>query len=75
MKTVAPHSSPAIQAAVNACLARCYASDPPIAALAEYLDELRGQGWDEPDILSVEITVRRVLAKVLDSKISDDDVS
>jgi len=30
-------------------------------------------GWDEPDILNVEVTVRRMLVRVIDDKFPEDD--
>ena len=65
-----PESS--IRAAVKECLARCYRGNTTIGELAQFLGELRAQGWSEPDIRKVESAVRKVLAGVVSK---DDDQS
>ena len=51
--------------AVDSCLARCYATDYPITALAEFCAGLRQKGWDRQSIHEVENAVLRVLAGVM----------
>ena len=58
-----------ISAAVKECLARCYRGNTPLGVLAEFLAELRDQGWSPPDVRKVELAVRKVLAGV----VSEDD--
>jgi len=55
-----------IRKAVGDCLTRCYVGGTPLGIIAEYVGELRQEGWPEEDIRAVETTVRRVLAGVLD---------
>jgi hypothetical protein len=62
---VAGKSERAIRAAVEECLAGCYASDQPLAYLVQCIEELRQDGWSEPDIRAVEQIARRVLAQVM----------
>jgi hypothetical protein len=45
----------------------------PIDEIGKYCAELRAMGWDEPDILHIEVTVRRMLMRVIDDKASEDD--
>ena len=54
-----------IAAAVRACLARCHEGLTPIGAIAEFVSELRDQGWEEAHIHQVEKTVRRVWAGIV----------
>ena len=68
-------SAQSIQEAVKRCLSRCYEGSPPISEIARFSEELRVQGWDEPDILSVELAVRRVLSQVIDNEIFDNDIT
>jgi len=72
MYTVA-QTPQAIQAAVKECFAGCFDGGPAIDHISRYCAELRAMGWDEPDILSVEVTVRRMLIRMLDNKTSEDD--
>jgi len=58
-----PESS--IRAAVKDCLARCYRGTTPLGELAQFLGDLRAQGWTEPDVRKVEVAVRKVLAGVV----------
>jgi len=62
-----PESS--IRAAVKECLARCYRGNTPLGELAQFLGELRAQGWSDSDVRKVESAVRKVLAGI----VSDDD--
>jgi hypothetical protein len=55
----------AIRAAVKECLARCYKGNTPLGVMAEFLAELRQQGWSKADIRLVESAVRKVLAGVM----------
>jgi hypothetical protein len=64
----------AIKAAVQECLDRCYRGTTPLGEIAQFADELRAQAWDEPDIVNVEVAVRRVLAGVMGGPASDDNV-
>jgi hypothetical protein len=55
-----------ISGAVKDCLDRCYATGhTPLGAIAQYLAELRRQGWIEGDLKRVELSVRKVLAGVM----------
>jgi hypothetical protein len=54
-----------IRAAVKDCLARCYRGNTPLGELAEFLGDLRAQGWSPADIRKVESAVRKVLAGVV----------
>ena len=62
-------SESSIRAAVKDCLTRCYRGNTPLGELAQFLGELRAQGWREADVRKVESAVRKVLAGV----VSDDD--
>src|SRR4051812_34322812 len=54
-----------ISRAVQRCIARCDGKTP-IGVLAEFLAELRQQGWSESEIRQVETAARRVLAGIID---------
>lgn len=63
-----------IQAAVKSCLARCYRGHTPLGVMAEFIGELRSQGWEEEDLEKVGTAVRKVLAGVIGGQESDDDI-
>ena len=58
-----PDSS--IRSAVKDCLACCYRGNTPLGELAQFLGDLRAQGWSDPDVRKVEAAVRKVLAGVV----------
>jgi hypothetical protein len=68
-------SDNAIRSAVKDCLARCYKGDTPLGVMAEFLAELRQQGWSESDIRLVELAVRKVLAGVMSEDRDQDSQS
>jgi hypothetical protein len=62
-------SENSIRGAVKECLARCYRGNTPLGELAQFLGDLRDQGWSREDVKKVESAVRKVLAGV----VTDDD--
>lgn len=54
-----------ISRAVHSCVDRCYGKTP-IGVIAEFLAELRQEGWRESDIRRVESAARHVLAGIID---------
>jgi hypothetical protein len=72
MNTVA-QTPQAIQSAVKECFALCFGGGAPVDEIGRYCSELRDMGWDETDILNVEVTVRRMLVRVIEDKIPEDD--
>jgi len=54
-----------ISRAVQRCIARCDGKTP-IGVIAEFLAELRHQGWSESEIRQVETAARRILAGIID---------
>ncbi len=54
-----------LQGAVRECVARCIASDTPLTFLAEFVEELRLDGWQRGDIHQVELAVLNVVANVV----------
>ena len=66
-------SESSIRAAVKDCLARCYRGNTPLGELAQFLGELRAQGWAEPDVRKVEAAVRKVLAGVVSEDRNEGD--
>jgi hypothetical protein len=54
-----------LQGAVRECVARCISSETPLATLAEYVEELRSDGWNRGDIHQVELAVLNVVAQVV----------
>jgi hypothetical protein len=56
-----------VSRAVQRCIARCYGKTP-IGVIAEFLAELRQQGWTELEIHQVETAARRVLAGIIDPR-------
>jgi len=59
------HAEDKISRAVQQCIARCDGKTP-IGVIAEFLVELRQQGWPESEIRQVETAARRVLAGIID---------
>ena len=55
-----------IRAAVSDCLLRCYRGHTPLGVIAEFAGELRTSGWQEEEIRQVELSVRKVLAGLMD---------
>ena len=51
--------------AVRECLANCYRTDLPVAALAEYVDILRQRDWTPKEIHKVEAAVLKILLAVV----------
>jgi len=62
---LADKSDSSIRAAVKDGLARCYRGNTPLGELAQFLGELRTQGWLDADVRKVESAVRKVLAGVV----------
>jgi hypothetical protein len=54
-----------LQGAVREGVARCVASETPLATLAEFVEELRADGWNRGDIHQVELAVLNVVANVV----------
>jgi hypothetical protein len=54
-------SKATINDAVERCLCQCYQTAVPLSTLAEFVEKLRKEGWDRPDIHQVEMTVLKVL--------------
>ena len=53
-----PNAEDKISRAVQLCIARCDGKTP-IGVIAEFLAELRQQGWSESEIRQVETAARR----------------
>jgi len=51
--------------AVRECLANCYRTDLPVAALAEYVEILRQRDWTAKEIHKVEAAVLKILLAVV----------
>jgi len=64
-----------IRAAVKDCLSRCYRGHTPLGVIAEFAGELRASGWQETEIRQVELSVRKVLAGVMDDSAAVGDES
>ena len=59
------HQIARINRAVNSCLNRCYATDQPLAELADFIFHLRNSPhWNDADITLVETRVLRMLKLV-----------
>jgi hypothetical protein len=54
-----------LQGAVREGVARCVSSDTPLTILAEFVEELRQDGWTKGDIHLVEMAVLNVVAQVV----------
>lgn len=61
--------------AVRECLANCYRTDLPVAALAEYVELLKGRDWTPAEIHRVEATVMKILLAVVSKNERDDLVN
>lgn len=53
--------------AVRRCLARVSAGSTPLGVIAEFLGELRAQGWNEESIRAVDSAVRKVLMGLVEA--------
>jgi hypothetical protein len=61
-----------INEAVNQCLNHCYVSPNPLAALAEFINQLRAnEAWTAEEVDRVETNSRRILHAILSSGDSD----
>jgi hypothetical protein len=70
---VGAKSDKEISDAVKECLNRCYASGhTPLGEMAEYLLELRRQGWSDLDIKLAEQSARKLLAGIMQPNGEDD---
>jgi len=54
-----------LQGAVREGVARCVSCDTPLTSLAEFVEELRRDGWNRGDIHQVEVAVLNVVAQVV----------
>lgn len=55
-----------INTAIRACLDRCYGAESPLAAMAQFLADLRRRPeWKQAEVEEVEVTVRRILQAVV----------
>jgi hypothetical protein len=55
-----------INRAVRECVGRCFRSQTPLTALAEYVEQLKADpSWAEAEILRVETTVLRMVNQVV----------
>jgi hypothetical protein len=57
-----------LNGATRECLEQCYQSDNWLDCLANYVQELRADGWWEKDIEEVETTVVRILRAIAASE-------
>jgi hypothetical protein len=55
-----------INKAIRDCLQRCQGTESPVACLALFCDELRQGGWNDSEVLTVEVAVIRILSIVVD---------
>ena len=62
-------------AAVRECLANCYRTDLPVAALAEYVELLKQRDWTPSEIHKVEAAVLKILLAVVSKDERDDLVN
>jgi hypothetical protein len=62
-------------AAVRECLANCYRTDLPVAALAEYVEVLKQRDWTPAEIHRVEAAVLKILLAVVSKDERDDLVN
>ena len=58
-------SRKSVRSKVRECLARCSGAPIPLACLAEFVSQLRQEGWEEADIHQVEVTVLKILAGMI----------
>ena len=61
--------------AVRECLASCYLTDLPVAALAEYVEVLKRRDWTASEIHKVEAAVLKILLAVVSKDERDDLVN
>jgi hypothetical protein len=61
--------------AVQECLASCYRTDLPVAALAEYVEVLKQRDWTLAEIHRVEAAVLKILLAVVSKDERDDLVN
>ena len=61
--------------AVRECLASCYRTDLPVAALAEYVEVLKRRDWTPTEIHKVEAAVLKILLAVVSKDERDDLVN
>jgi hypothetical protein len=61
--------------AVRECLANCYRTDLPVAALAEYVEVLKQRDWTASEIHKVEAAVLKILLAVVSKDERDDLVN
>jgi hypothetical protein len=61
--------------AVRECLASCYRTDLPVAALAEYVEVLKRRDWTPSEIHKVEAAVLKILLAVVSKDERDDLVN
>ena len=61
--------------AVRECLASCYRTDLPVAALAEYVEVLKQRDWTPAEIHRVEAAVLKILLAVVSKDERDDLVN
>jgi hypothetical protein len=62
-------------AAVRECLANCYRTDLPVAALAEYVEALKQRNWTPAEIHRVEAAVMKILLALVSKDERDDLVN
>jgi len=61
--------------AVRECLASCYRTDLPVAALAEYVEVLKRRDWTASEIHKVEAAVLKILLAVVSKDEREDLVN
>ena len=54
-----------IRVAIGECMEACHGSLSPVARLAECLEILRDEGWDETEIRRVEVPVLKMLVALM----------
>jgi hypothetical protein len=62
-----PESRRVIRSKVKECVARCLAAPLPLAALAQFLEELKAAGWETDEIRAVELAAVKILARLMGS--------
>jgi hypothetical protein len=71
--SVAGKSRKSIDAKIKACVAQCLRADLPLACLAEFVSQLRQDGWSAQDVHEVELAVLKVLARILSGEENGDE--
>jgi hypothetical protein len=73
---VSDHELERINAAVRECLTRCYSSENPLVAMAEYFEELKATArWKDPELTLIRARVTLILRQLGgESDTGDDDV-